>query len=207
MMLPPLLNVKDFMDSDTANSYDKIALINNAYEIFKKDFIEDGVFFDGTRVNIRNRKLDCSLSDNKCSNDFCSCENCSWKEREDIFQHLTSDYDSNIEQYLTKQARKLVSKRKNSNPNYKVRTPGVFSKSRTIRIPWLKAIIENSDDKDIIKKVVPKRENEFTVKLYHKKEDYLVIITGMKYASGNLEFFLTSAYHNPYPTLLRDFNI
>lgn len=206
MILPPLLSIKDFISAENNKEFDKIALIEKAKQILYRDFVEIGVYYNGQKVFIREKLLDCSLTNNKCSNDFCTCENCPWKNYTDMFQHLTSDYDSNLEKFLTKKAHKIVSKRKNSNPNYKVRTPGIFSKARTIRISWIKAIIENFDDEDIQQVVIPKRNNEFIVKLYHKKEDYLVILTGVTYTDGNTEFFLTSAYHNPFPTLLRDFH-
>ena len=204
MILPPILSIKDFITSDNIKEYDKVALITKAYEIFTRDFIDEGVFYEGQQVKIRDKLLDCSICDYNCSNIFCTCEFCPWNNTKDIFQHITSDYDLSLESKLTKKAKKMVSKRRNSNPNYKVRTPGIFSKSRTIRIPWIKAIIENANDSDIKKKIVTTRKNEFKIKLYYPKEDYLVILVGMIFADGSRELYLNSAYYNPYPSLLRD---
>lgn len=204
MILPPMLNIKDFMTSDNAREFDKIALIAKAYEIFNRDFIDEGVFYEGQQVKVRDKLLDCSICNYSCSNVFCNCELCPWNGVKDIFQHITSDYDSTLEGKLTKNAKKMVSKRRQSNSNYKVRTPGIFSKSRTIRIPWIKAIIKNANDIDIKKKIVITRKNEFKIKLYHPKEDYLVILVGMTFASGSQVLYLNSAYYNPYPSLLRD---
>lgn len=205
MMLPQMLNIKDFMDSPSAKIFDYNALIQKAYDIFYNDFYIEGVFYEGQKVYIRPKILDCSVCNNDCNNKFCTCDICSWKDKEDLFQHITSDYDSTLENKLTKDAKKIVKKRRKSNPNYKVRTPGLFSKSRTIRIPFLKTIIENSNDSDIQKIVTQTKNNEYKIKLYHKKENYLVILVCMIYVNGSKQIFLNSAYHNPFSSLLRDF--
>lgn len=200
-----MINTKKFLISNNTGQIDKIAFINYAYELFVNDFKNSKVLYKGLQVQIRDKKLDCSVCNNTCSNAFCNCENCPWKNKEDIFQHITSDEDPTLETRLSKTAKKKLKKRRRANPGYKVRTPGIYSKTRTRRINWIKFVIENSDNPEIIEKIIQSASNEEKIRLYNKKENYLVIISRTTLKNGTQELYLNSAYHKPYISLLRDF--
>lgn len=205
MKFPPMIDTKNFLISNNTGQIDKIAFINYAYELFVNDFKHSKVLYKGLQVKIRDKKLDCSVCNNTCSNTFCNCENCPWKNKEDIFQHITSDEDPTLETRLSKTAKKKLKKRRRANSGYKIRTPGIYSKTRTRRINWIKFIIENSNNSEIIEKIIQSASNEEKIRLYNKKENYLVIISRTTLKNGTQELYLNSAYHKPYISLLRDF--
>lgn len=205
MKFPLVLDKKQYLISGTNGQIDKIKLINDAFELFIKDFVIDKVFYKGIKVGVRNKLLDCSVCNNNCNNDFCTCNDCPWKDKLDIFQHITTDEDKDLKKNLTKKAQQKLKKRKKTNPAYKIRTPGLFSKSRTIRILYIKFLIENIDNNEIVEKISKTRTNEDKIKIYCKKQDFLVILSKTKLENGNFEIFLNSAYHKPYISLLRDF--
>lgn len=189
MNFPPMIDIKPFY---IGKKFDKISLINYAYIIFKKDFIEtqnNELYFQKTRVFVKSEPLDCSNCDNNCNNDF-ECFTCPWRNKEDIFQHLTSNEDPEL---------------KLKNPqNY--RTPGVFCKERTVRITWLRAIIENFHKSPDIQWVIkPYKKNLDTIKLYHKTLDVLIIMRLKTFENGNRVIYLITAYNNPAFTYIKEF--
>lgn len=204
MKLPPLINSKLYLIPNSNGQIDRAKLLYDTWKCFEKDFISGKVLFENYQVQVRDKPLDCSVCNHNCSNIFFDCPECPWRGKLDIFQHVTTDEDKTLENKLTKEAKKRLKKRRKVNPSYKIRTPGVFSKSRVIRISWIKFLIEHSDDDEIIKKVSPSRINEERIKIYHEKQDYLVIISRTMLPDGTFELYLNSAYHNPYNSLLRD---
>ena len=206
MNLPPLIPKKKYITNEKTGSIDTISLINDAYKILKEDFFEKKVFFEGHQVYLDLKILDCSVCNYNCINTFCTCENCPWKDKYDIFQHVTSDEDKSLEQRLTQKAKKALKKLRKVRPTAKIRTPGEFSSSRTLRIPWIKYIIEHSDEQDI--QVVRKQVSKVKTKIlfYNKKENYLVVISKTVQKNDFVEMYLNSAYYKPYQSLLKDFS-
>lgn len=206
MQLPEMLHKKDYIIDWNTGRIDKKKLLEDAYAKLLDDFYNTQVHFEGYRVVLDPKILDCSVCNYDCINDFCECSDCPWKDKLDIFQHITSDEDPTLKNRLTKEAKKLLKKKLKSNPYAKIRTPGEFSSSRTFRISWIKYIIEHSDDSDI--QVIRTNVNaqKTKIKLYNKKENYLVIISQTILSTGFVEMYLNSAYHKPFRSLLRDFN-
>jgi len=205
MNLPDfLINVDNYLIPGKNGLIDKIKFIKDACIFFEQDFICKSVFWNKIKVGVRSKKLDCSICNNDCNNDFCTCSDCPWANKLDIFQHVTSDYDPHLENKLTKEAFKKLKKRRKTDPDYKVRTPGIYCRSRTNRIKWLKLIIEDIDNDDIITKISRTRINEEKIKIYHQKQNYLIILSRTEFKDGTFEIFLNSAYHKPYQSLLRD---
>lgn len=205
MTLPPLIPKKDYIINEKTGSIDIIRLINDAYEILKEDFFNKKVFFEGKQVYLDLKILDCSVCNNQCVNTFCTCQNCPWKGKYDIFQHITSDEDKSLELRLTTKAKKALKKIRKVRPTAKIRTPGEFSSARTLRIPWIKYMIENSNDVNIqiVKKKVSKDKTKII--FYNKKENYMVVISKTILKDGFVEMYLNTAYYKPYQSLLRDF--
>lgn len=206
MKLPEMIHKKDYIIDNNSGSIDKKKLLEDAYAKLIDDFTNTKVYFEGYRVILDDKILDCSVCNYSCINDFCECIDCPWKGKLDIFQHITSDEDPTLKDRLTPAAKKLLRKKLKSNPYAKIRTPGMFSSSRTYRIPWIKYIIEHSNDPDI--QVVQKKVNtqKTKIKLYYKKQNYLIILSKTILSNGFVEMYLNSAYHKPFISLLRDFN-
>lgn len=143
--LPKIIEENDYA---TETGIDYIALIEQVYTYFVMDFCNSTspVMFEGKKVVICKKQLDCSLLKKKeCYNsDFYTCQNCNFQNKFDIFNHIsTDDYytlhkkDSSIE----------VPKLKVKKRNRKIpRTPGRFNIERLKRIVWIKSIIENCAD-------------------------------------------------------------
>ena len=205
MDLPPLIPKNNYIVNPKTGSLDRIKLLNDAYNKLIEDFEIVGVLFEQNRVYLDKKVLDCSVCNNNCINDFCTCDDCPWKDKLDIFQHITSDEDPTLKDRLTKEAKKLLKKKLKSNPYAKIRTPGEFSSSRTFRIPWIKYIIEHSNNPDIQVVRTPVNTQKTKIKLYNKKEKYLVILSQTKLSNGFVVMYLNSAYHKPFSSLLRDF--
>ena len=183
------------------NTFDRIGFIENAYITFKEAFIDNEVLFQGNRVNIHPKILDCSNCGNMCNNDI-ACDDCPWKDKEDIFQHITSDEDAGLK--LTKEYKKSRGKKR-----LHTRTPGIFNVERTRRIPWIKEIIENAPSDDIFVNVAPdiNNKNEEKIRIYDRSRDYLIVLSRTKLSDGNHIIYLNSAYNNPPKNFLKSFNI
>ncbi len=207
MDLPPLIPKNNYIINPKTGSLNRIKLLNDAYNKLIEDFEVVGVLFEQNRVCLDNKILDCSVCNNNCINDFCTCEDCPWKNKLDIFQHITSDEDPSLEKRLTIKAIKLLRKKRKSNPNAKIRTPGVFSSSRTFRIPWLKYIIEHHSHEDIQEKIIRVNNSKEKILLYCKKQNYLIVMSRTTLSNGYIEMYLNSAYHKPYISLLRGFEM
>ncbi|PWL80616.1 hypothetical protein DBY21_01215 [Candidatus Gastranaerophilales bacterium] len=205
MQLPEMLHKKDYIVDLGTGRIDKKKLLEDAYAKLCDDFYNTQVHFEGYRVILDSKILDCSVCNYDCVNDFCECSDCPWRDKLDIFQHITSDEDPTLKDRLTKDAKKLLKKKLKSNPYAKIRTPGEFSSSRTFRIPWIKYIIEHSNDRDIQVVRTPVNTQKTKIKLYNKKENYLVILSQTKLSNGFVVIYLNSAYHKPFSSLLRDF--
>lgn len=206
MNFPPLINQKKYLIPNSNGQIDKIQLLKDVWELFKEDFIDNEVIFGGERVLTESKILDCSVCDNNCINVFCTCDNCPWVGKLDIYQHITSDEDKSMENRLTLNAQRILRNKRRKNPDAIIRTPGKFSKSRTLRIPWIKYFIENCNHPELqidIKRYSPIKEK---IKIYHKKQDYLIIFSRNTYKNGNKELFLNSAYHKPFKHYLREFD-
>lgn len=201
-----MLHKKNYIEDWGTGRIDKKKLLEDAYAKLIDDFENTKVHFEGFRVILDPKKLDCSVCNYNCINDFCECLDCPWAGKLDIFQHITSNEDPTLKERLTSEARKRLKKKLKSNPYAKIRTPGEFSSSRTLRIPWIKYIIEHSDDPDIqiVRKAINSQKTK--IKLYNKKVNYLVIISQTRLSTGFVEMYLNSAYHKPFNSLLRDFN-
>lgn len=102
-----------------------------------------------------------------CGNNQYSCTDCSYKGKEDIFNHLTC-YD-----------------------NLNQRIPGIFDLQRAIRIAWIRPIIENYQNADILFWEEPYKNKGFSLYFWLKDSDYLVILRRPK---NNL-LFLTTAFY------------
>lgn len=207
MDLPPLIPKNNYIVNPKTGSLDRIRLLNDAYNKLIEDFETVGVFFEQNRVYLDTKVLDCSVCNNNCINNFCTCDGCPWKDKLDIFQHITSNEDPSLEKRLTKRAIKLLRKKRKSNPSAKIRTPGEFSSSRTFRIPWIKYMIEHHSHEDIQKRTIQVNKSKEKILLYNKKQNYLIVMSRTTLSNDNIEMYLNSAYHNPYISLLRGFNI
>lgn len=196
LTLPQIIDPQNFYIS---KKFDKAMFIEYAYSIFKKDFIDNIVNFQGYRVFIQPKLLNCFNCGFNCNNEF-TCNNCPWINKEDIFQHITSYEDNNLP--LSYEYRK---KRKGKRLNK--RTPGVFSENRTRRISWIKYIIENNQSSDILVNITKDINNkkEEKIRIYHKYGDFLVILSRTKTQNGNFVIYLNSAYDNPPSSYLKCF--
>lgn len=181
--------------------FDFIGFIEYVYSVFKANFIDNEVLFQGNRVNVHPKMLDCSNCGNKCNNDI-TCEDCPWKGKEDIFQHITSDEDPNL---------KLAKKYKKSRGKKRLhkRTPGVFNAERARRIIWIKETIENAPSNDIFINTTTdiNNKNEEKVRIYDKQRDFLVVLSRTKLSDGNKIVYLNSAYNNPPKSFLKNFKL
>lgn len=174
-------------------------LVNKAYSKFKKDFIENDTKFNGIRVNVDFKKLDCSNCGNNCNNEF-KCDECPYIDKEDIFQHITSFKDAELR--LTKDYKRQVPLKKRN-----LRTPGILNRDRLRRIPWISFIIENYDKYGIMHVFENDKNNKKKkkLKIYDSKSDFLVILSVTKLTDRNIEIYLNSAYHNPPKSFLKNF--
>lgn len=148
--LPSIIDINKFKVNGKIN-YSK--LIEETFNLFIMDFYNETtpVFFERKKVVFSKKILDCSeLKIRTCYNEeYYCCEDCKYKDYFDIFNHIsTDDY-----KYLHKMDSSIkVPKYKKRKNNKKIpRTPGKFNIERLIRICWIKAIIENSNDKDNVK--------------------------------------------------------
>ena len=144
--LPEIINEKYYEYNGKTNYY---KLIEDAYNNFVMDFCNPSspVIFRNKQIVISDKILDCSsLKTQECFNiQYYTCSNCKFKSCFDIFNHIcTSDY-----YLLHKQNNKIsvpkLKKRKNGRRI--PRTPGKFNIARLVRAGWIRAIIENCDDK------------------------------------------------------------
>ena len=179
--LPEMINEKDYV-SETGIDY--IALIEQVYTYFVMDFCNPSspVMFEGKKVVICEKPLDCSLLKKKeCYNEnFYTCQNCNFQNKFAIFNHIsTDDYytlhkkDSSIE----------VPKLKVKKRNRKIpRTPGRFNLERLKRIVWIKSIIENCTDAEnvIVSKNTYKQKS-----LCNKGEASVDVLTDVTFVLKN----------------------
>lgn len=206
MVLPALIQKKNYIVNPSTGLLDKNKLLEDAYKILLDDFQINEVLYNGARVFLEQKILDCTVCDNNCVNEFCTCDDCAWAGKLDIFQHITSDEDPTLESRLTKEAKRKLAKKRKKVPKAKVRTPGEFSLGRTIRIPWIKWLIENANNNlDIQTHIIRVSSQKTKFVLYYKKQDYMVVLSRTQYANGSIEIYLNSAYHKPYSSLLRHF--
>lgn len=145
--------------------------VNHLYCIFERDFKDrsNPVVFEQTIVQYASKIVDCSMyvHQGHCGNYQYKCLNCSYKGREDIFNHLTC-YENNNK-----------------------RRPGIFDLQRSIRIEWIKPIIENYQDTNILFWEEPYENRGFTLYFWLKDLDYLVILRRTK---NNLLFLTTGFF-------------
>ena len=199
MDFPPMIDVQKFY---LGNKFDVPGLILYAYLKFKNDFIDNGVYFEGKRVYAHPKLLDCTNCGHICTNNF-ECSICPWISKEDIFQHITSDEDENL--ILTEDY--LASLPSGHKPNKRI--PGLFNKDRTIKVPWIKYLIEGVNCSDVlfVKKRDKNNKRAYKIKIFNKSLDYMVILTLVEYKDGNSTLYLSSQYSNPPVTFLKDFNL
>lgn len=166
--LPPKLNIKNYDNT--------IEMVSDLYKIFEKDFKDktNPLIFKGKKVRIASLLLHvrCTkLTDSgiNCQNIFYNCSNCPYVNKEDIFNHITC-----------------------SELNSKIRTPGIFELERAIRLPWIRAIIENcNNEHSSIRYYEAVVNNSIRKCFWLNIEKYLVILT----EGENDDLFLTSAYY------------
>ncbi len=139
--------------------------INYAYSIFIKDFNPNSpqLEFNQKPIMGRSKNLDCSNCGNSCNNNF-SCDKCPFINKLDIFQHICSDEDINL----------------NILPEYKTktnRTPGIYNRNRTAKVVWLRYIIENYKDENTIRYYSKRSPNgELNHYLWLFNEHYILIL-------------------------------
>ena len=149
-------NIKDFIDC--------------IYDIFKEDFSPNSpkLSFCAMPIMARNKILNCSNCGNKCNNTLFDCKICPFIEKLDIFQHICSDEDKNL---------KVLPKYKRKNN----RTPGIYNRVRASKVKWLKYMIENYQNEEIIRYYNKKGPDG---KLNHYfwlfKEHYILILVEEK---------------------------
>lgn len=194
--LPPLIDINKFYFN---KKFDEAGFIEYAYSKFKEDFIINSTMFQGNIVFVQPKVLDCFNCGFNCNNKF-DCKNCPWANKEDIFQHITSDKDVNLQ--LSREYKRTI-----KGKRLHTRTPGIFSKERTQRIRWIKYIIENSNNGNILIDSITDTNNkrEEKIRLFHKSSDFLVILSKTKTKDGKYLFYLNSAYNNPPRSFLRCF--
>lgn len=92
--------------------------IDDIYNIFSTDFFINRIIFEGKKVNISTKLLNCKPEDN-CQSLEYTCDNCPFQNKFDIFNHIIT---GKINTY---------------------RTPGKFQLERAKRVHWIKPIIDN----------------------------------------------------------------
>ena len=166
--LPQKLNIENY------NSI--IELVSDLYKVFEKDFKQktNSLIFNGKEIRIASLPLHIrceKLTDlgMDCQNTSYNCSNCPYINKEDIFNHITC-----------------------SELNSKFRTPGIFELERAVRLPWIRAIIENCDNEHTsIRYYEAIVKNSLRKCFWLNAEKYLVILT----EGENGDLFLTSAYY------------
>lgn len=152
-----------------------IELIEFLYTIFEKDFKNESssIVFDGQIVSYANLLLysrcEKFLSEHKtCNNIDYNCNECPFVDKEDIFNHITC-----------------------SEQSKSFRTPGIFEIERAIRLPWIRAIIENcNEDHPSIKYYETTSKGKLRKCFWLDNQKYLVILT-----ENENVLYLTSAYY------------
>ncbi len=167
-----LPEVIDHMQFKTHNDF-----IGHLYSIFEKDFKDskNPIILDNKIVKyaLKNLYVSCEKILDKnlnCKNISYNCSECPYVDKEDIFNHITC---------------KELSKKLN------IRTPGIFELQRAIRINWIRPIIENKNDSDVLY-YETYRENFLKKCFWLKKEKYIVILT----VDRKERLFLTSGYYH-----------
>ena len=90
-----------------------------------------------------------------------SCENCPFVGKFERFNHIATGLNENT------------------------RTPGKYKEARAVRIPWIKPIIENVDNKQIL--YFPKNNKHY---FWAKNDNYIVVVKETK----NNEYYLITAF-------------
>lgn len=149
--------------------------VNHLYSIFEADFKDriNPPIYNNRIVKYATQILkphcDKILRQGlNCRNVNYNCCNCQYPEKEDIFNHVTCSELS-------------------KNP--RIRTPGIYERQRAIRINWIRPIIENFTDENIL--YYEKPDKKMLSKCFWlKPENYLVVIKEDK--KGRL--FLSTGY-------------
>ena len=170
--LPPAFDLNNFSSI--------IDFINHSYTIFKNDFMDpkNPLVFKNKIVKYAPAKLNKKCNKlimqgfKNCNNQFYDCSNCPYKDKEDIFNHITTkDF------------------KKNSKSN--IRTPGIFEINRAIRIHWIRILVENYKKQEVrYYEEFDSAENAVNHCFWLKTQKYFVVIREDK--KGRL--FLTTAY-------------
>ena len=171
IILPPLIDNSKF-----DNHYD---FLNYVYSVFEKDFKDrnNPVLFCGHKIKIFPEILNCNrVMPNGCNNPKYSCLECFYKEKEETFNHLTTEKFSS-----------------------RIRTPGKFEVERTKRFSWIKSIIESYylNHSEIL--YWTEEEIGYTkIKLWLKTKKFVVIIK-----KRNNNYFLLTAYYLTWGSYIR----
>lgn len=182
LWLPNKSNIRNYI---IKRKVDVICFIEDQYKIFYKQFLNDEnpLLFNGLRVIPRPKILDCSNCNNTCSNNIrFNCLNCPYKNKEDIFQHITSDKDKRLN----------VSKKYRKKEN---RTPGIFNIKRTERIGWLRPIIENSNDtENVLYFEENSKSGELKKYFWLKSRNFVLIIVESMWEKDKFNYINTSYF-------------
>jgi hypothetical protein len=143
--------------------------VNFLYSIFERDIKHNPPKFQNQRVGHARKILDCSQFEEEghCGNLKYNCSNCAFEAKEDIFNHLTC------------------------HDNLNQRIPGLFDLPRAIRIEWIKKLIENHTESDVLYFEDPYKNKATTLYFWIKSKEYIVIVRKTK----KNKLFLTTAFY------------
>lgn len=137
-----LPEVIDFEKYNTFNEF-----IEDIFYILYNQFFVDKIKFNGKLVRISTKELICGQNDN-CNSEEYTCSSCPFQGKYERFNHIVTGLNENT------------------------RTPGKYNQDRAIRIHWIKPIIENVEEEDII--YFKKGDTHY---FWAKEDSYIVIVT------------------------------
>lgn len=144
--------------------------INEIFELFITQFYTSKISFKNSIVKLSPKLLKCKDTDN-CQSIEYNCNNCPFKDKPERFNHIVT------------------------GKNEFSRTPGKFREDRASRIHWIKYIIENHMDPQILYFHKPHKQ-KIRHYFWAKEENYIVIIQEEK----RFQYFLITAFIVDDPT-------
>ncbi len=135
--------------------------IDDLFYIVYTQFFVDKILFNNQIVKINQTPLKCTQNDN-CGSLEYTCNNCPFIGKYERFNHIVTGLNENT------------------------RTPGRYKENRAIRVHWIKYIIENVNQKEIL--YFEKNSKHY---FWAKNENYIVIVKETKKG----QYYLVTAFY------------
>lgn len=184
-------------ETDTWEKFDNL---NDCIDYYYSEYIktlkepEETLTFLDLEVKIKTRAFSCfnelktKTQNGKCGNTLFNCKNCPFLKKDEMFFHIVSNKNNEINEQLSR------SKRKENN-----RVPGLFAKQRLIHVSWVRKIIEEykktkNPDIRYFESKIDEYSNEHIIYFWVYKKNYIVIIGKNLRNKQENYFYLKSAY-------------